>query len=159
MDRDDIKVSIQPKVSPSHEETRKRIFDIVSDLVSDFTYYDRKEDEELSLDNMNYAIQQGIVSVHDIVGHFSVCLMEVYKPEEVQQEQVERRYAALDLSQLNLIQMSIIINKTNCIYDNDEFKFLGFDYLVNDYYQSSTLEDEGLKLVSFEYFCKINRLV
>lgn len=42
----------------------------VCGLVSDFVYYDRKEDEELDRDDIKKVFIEGIVSVDDVVSIF-----------------------------------------------------------------------------------------
>lgn len=44
---------------------------VVSDLVSDFMYYDRKECEELPRGEIERLIEVGAVTVDEIVGMFS----------------------------------------------------------------------------------------
>lgn len=51
-------------------ERRKIIFDLIQDLVSDFLYYDRKEDEELPVGAIQSAIADGLVTVDEIVDKF-----------------------------------------------------------------------------------------
>jgi len=49
---------------------RKTIINTVTDLVSDFLYYDRKEDEELSRGDIEAAIRQGDITLDEIVQVF-----------------------------------------------------------------------------------------
>lgn len=53
---------------------RQIILDTVSDLVADFTYYDRKEDEELPRGAIEAAIERGDVTIDQIVDHFRFML-------------------------------------------------------------------------------------
>ena len=46
------------------------ILNTVNDLVLDFLYYDRKEDEDLPERSIQKAIEVGDISVKDIVDHF-----------------------------------------------------------------------------------------
>jgi hypothetical protein len=55
---------------------RKRIEAKVADLVSDFLYYDRKEDENLPRGAIEEAIEMGEVSSDEIVGWFSYALKQ-----------------------------------------------------------------------------------
>lgn len=50
----------------------------VEDLVADFTYYDRKEDEELTESALDEAIATGEVTIDEIVETFRAKLEEVY---------------------------------------------------------------------------------
>lgn len=43
----------------------------VRDLVADFLYYDRKEDEELGINSIQTAIKYGIISEEEIVEEFA----------------------------------------------------------------------------------------
>lgn len=52
------------------------IFDTISDLVADFVFYDRKEDEELSSKQLENAIKNKIITIDEIVLHFKQCLEE-----------------------------------------------------------------------------------
>lgn len=52
------------------------ILDTVSDLVADFTYYDRKEDHELPRGAIEGAIARGEITVDEIVEHFRARLVE-----------------------------------------------------------------------------------
>lgn len=58
--------------------TKQKVLDRVSDLVTSFVYYDRKEDEELDVDQLNEAIESGEVTVNEIVEKFKRCLLNVY---------------------------------------------------------------------------------
>jgi len=51
-------------------DRRQNILDEISDRVSDFLYYRRKEDEELGVGEIEEAIQQGEITVDEIVDHF-----------------------------------------------------------------------------------------
>ena len=57
---------------------REHILGLVKDLVSQFTYYDRKEDEDLSEADMDAAIEAGEPSVDEIVARFKQEMEEVY---------------------------------------------------------------------------------
>jgi len=52
------------------EELKQLIVDTIKDLVSDFLYYDRKEDEDLGLDDINYAIENKVITLDEIVENF-----------------------------------------------------------------------------------------
>ncbi len=54
--------------------SRDTILDTIDDLVSDFLYYDRKEDEELPLNVIEQAVLKGEVSISDMVAKFEACL-------------------------------------------------------------------------------------
>jgi hypothetical protein len=55
---------------------KETIFDTVDDLVSDFLYYDRKEDDQLSRDVLESMIASGEVTVAEITERFQQALMK-----------------------------------------------------------------------------------
>ena len=55
---------------------KEDILMIVRDLVTDFLYYDRKEDEELGINSIQTAIKEGIISEEEIVKEFAYYLKE-----------------------------------------------------------------------------------
>lgn len=57
---------------------REIILDTVSDLVAKFVYYDRKQDEYLSMDDLNQAIKSGEITVDEICNRFKEILKETY---------------------------------------------------------------------------------
>jgi hypothetical protein len=57
-------------------ERRETILSRVEDLVADFLYYDRKEDEELPRGEIDEAIEEGEISVDEIVAHFRAELIK-----------------------------------------------------------------------------------
>lgn len=52
------------------------ILDTVSDLVGDFLYYGRKEDEDLPRGEIEKAIKDGVISVDEICEHFKKKLID-----------------------------------------------------------------------------------
>jgi len=58
------------------------ILDIAEDLATDFLFYDRKMDEDLSKDQLNEAIINNTISVEEIVFAFKSGLLEVYPLEK-----------------------------------------------------------------------------
>ena len=51
-------------------DKHKIILSRVEDLISDFLYYDRKEDEELQRGEIELAIKSGLITRDDIVSEF-----------------------------------------------------------------------------------------
>ncbi len=49
---------------------KQNITNSIKDLVSDLLYYDRKEDEELSVDDINNAFKDGTITVDEAVEIF-----------------------------------------------------------------------------------------
>ena len=58
--------------------TKKNIIDTISDLCSDFLYYDRKEDELLSVEQLNAAVEHGIITIDEMVAEFRKHLENTY---------------------------------------------------------------------------------
>jgi len=57
---------------------KEQILGTVQDLVTDFVYYDRKEDEDLSADQLDKAVESGEITVDDMVAEFRKHLEAVY---------------------------------------------------------------------------------
>jgi len=57
-------------------ELKKIILDTVSDLVGEFLYYGRKEDEELRPGMIQEALADGDITMEEIVGKFKDGLQE-----------------------------------------------------------------------------------
>lgn len=53
---------------------KDNILGAVEDLVSNFLYYDRKEDENLPLDAIDDAIKNGDITIDEIVNKFTEAL-------------------------------------------------------------------------------------
>ncbi len=52
------------------------ILGTISDLCSDFLYYDRKEDEQLDADQLQEAVDKGEITVDEMVAEFRKHLEE-----------------------------------------------------------------------------------
>ena len=50
----------------------------IDDLCSDFTYYDRKEDEQLSKEQLNESVKSGEITIDEMVERFRKNLEETY---------------------------------------------------------------------------------
>ena len=57
---------------------RQIILDTIEDLCSNFVFYDRKEDEDLSVDELNYTVDNKIITVDEMVEHFKDCLLNTF---------------------------------------------------------------------------------
>jgi hypothetical protein len=55
---------------------KKTIMRVINDLVNDFTYYDRKEDDSLPRGAIQEAVSSGEITVAEIVGRFEKKLRE-----------------------------------------------------------------------------------
>lgn len=55
------------------------IMNTIEDLVSDFVYYDRKEDEDLSREQLKDAVTSGEVTVDEMVAAFREHLENAWK--------------------------------------------------------------------------------
>lgn len=49
---------------------KENILNTIDDLCSGFLYYDRKEDEELSFDNIQEAVKSGEITIYEMVERF-----------------------------------------------------------------------------------------
>jgi hypothetical protein len=63
------------------KKLKEIILDTVNDLVSAFLYYDRKEDEELALGDIEKAIENKDITINEIVECFKDSLIEELKNE------------------------------------------------------------------------------
>lgn len=55
----------------SIQEKREAIISAIDDLISDFLYYDRKEDSIIGVGDIEDAIRDGVISVKEIIEEFS----------------------------------------------------------------------------------------
>ena len=49
---------------------KEKIINTINDLCSNFLYYDRKEDDELSEDDLIQAVEDGTVTIEEMVAEF-----------------------------------------------------------------------------------------
>ena len=68
---------------------KERILGYVEDLVSDFLYYHRKEDEDLPVGAIEQAIDDGIITVDEIAQAFKDKIVENTTPSEDDEEDWE----------------------------------------------------------------------
>ena len=61
------------------DDRRDLILNIVSDLVADFVYYDRKEDEDLPRGSIEDAIKSGEITIEDIANKFGLEMAKATK--------------------------------------------------------------------------------
>jgi len=58
---------------------KQQILNTISDLCSDFLYYDRKGDEELSVEQLNEAVESGKITIDEMVAEFRKHIEATYK--------------------------------------------------------------------------------
>lgn len=58
---------------------KKIILATISDLCSNFLYYDRKEDEDLSMEQLNEAVKNGEITIDEMVAEFRKHLENTFK--------------------------------------------------------------------------------
>jgi hypothetical protein len=58
---------------------KETILATIGDLCADFLYYDRKEDEDLSADDLQEAIEDGIITIDEMVEEFRRILENTHK--------------------------------------------------------------------------------
>lgn len=61
------------------ESKKQNIIDTVSDLVGSFVYYDRKEDEDLSPEDLASCVKSGEITIDEIVEQFRTELQNAFK--------------------------------------------------------------------------------
>ncbi len=49
---------------------KQKIINTISDLCGHFLYYDRKEDETLSMEQLNKAVADSVITVDEMVAEF-----------------------------------------------------------------------------------------
>jgi len=59
---------------------KTKILNTISDLCSNFLYYDRKEDEELSMEQLNKAVKSGEITIDEMVNAFREHLEATFIP-------------------------------------------------------------------------------
>jgi len=63
-------------MQPDERSTRELVLGAAEDLVVDFLYYDRKEDEDLPRGAIEAAISMGLVTEQEIIDVFAANLRE-----------------------------------------------------------------------------------
>ena len=66
------------KLNEIMKDVKQLILDAIEDLCSNFVFYDRKEDEDLSVDKLNDAVDNKIITVDEMVEHFEDCLLNTF---------------------------------------------------------------------------------
>jgi hypothetical protein len=59
----------------TNQDKKNLIIGSIEDLVSDFLYYDRKEDEQMDQDFIPNAVRDGIITVDEMVEEFKAHLI------------------------------------------------------------------------------------
>jgi hypothetical protein len=49
--------------------SREKILDVLTDMVSDLLYYDRKEDSSLPVGSIEEAVKQGEITLDEMLAH------------------------------------------------------------------------------------------
>jgi len=55
----------------NEHEKREIIFATIENLISDFLYYERKEDDSLGIDDIEVAIREKVITVEEIIECFT----------------------------------------------------------------------------------------
>lgn len=83
---------------------KQKILDTISDLCSNFLYYDRKEDEELSAAQLNEAVKSGEITIDEMVNAFRQHLEQTIFRKLIKKEyrtmEKEERIKELESKQL-----------------------------------------------------------
>ncbi len=65
---------------------KQLILDVIADTAKNFAYYDRKEDEELTSDQLQDAILEGVITLDEIAEAFRLGVIEEFGLEETMEE-------------------------------------------------------------------------
>jgi hypothetical protein len=80
---------------------KQEILNTISDLCSDFLYYDRKEDEDLTMEQLNDAVNNGEITVDEMVAEFRKHLENTFK-ESVVNDKTETNTDSVDREMIKL---------------------------------------------------------
>lgn len=58
------------KLNKIFKHMRTKILNTISDLCTNFVYYDRKEDDELSISDLEDAVNSGLITIDEMVAEF-----------------------------------------------------------------------------------------
>lgn len=58
---------------------KENILNTIDDLCSDFLYYDRKNDEDLTIERLNNAVEKEEITIKEMVDKFEECLKNTFK--------------------------------------------------------------------------------
>ena len=72
---------------PNKEELHQQVMDAIHDLVADFMYYNRKEDEFLNVSELQDAFDRDIVTIDSLTAEFKKCMEEYINDEVADNEQ------------------------------------------------------------------------
>ena len=65
------------KLNEIMKDVKQLILDTIEDLCLNFVFYDRKGDEDLSINELNKAVKDRIITVAEMVEHFENCLLKL----------------------------------------------------------------------------------
>jgi hypothetical protein len=77
----EIKIPVTDEVVSKITEvktTKELIINTISDLVGAFTYYDRKEDEDLTIEKLNNAVKNNEITIDEMVAEFKKHLENIF---------------------------------------------------------------------------------
>ena len=60
-------------------DVKEKILNTISDLVTDFTYYDRKEDQELTQEILEAAVRDTDIFISEMSQHFGSELIKAFE--------------------------------------------------------------------------------
>jgi superfamily I DNA and RNA helicase len=80
---DNFHFGFMPSSDSCLKEMKQIVLNAISDLSSDFLYYDRKEDEDLTAEQLNEAVRNGEITIEEMVQEFRKHLENRFtKPSE-----------------------------------------------------------------------------
>lgn len=69
----DVPLSLEKAKAKKNAKLRERILNSFSDSLTDWLYYDRKEDDELPPQSIEKAVKEGLVTVEELVEKLREC--------------------------------------------------------------------------------------
>lgn len=86
---------------------KQKILDIISDLCSDFLYYDRKESETLSFEQLNESVKSGVITVDEMVFEFRKHLENTFADKSIHSKMPETTYQLLQLQEIDNLKKRV----------------------------------------------------
>ena len=69
------------KTIPDPLLSKKKFLDMVEDLVSNFMFYDRKDDEDAHVGSIEMAIYSKVITPEELTDKFKTCLISYLEEE------------------------------------------------------------------------------
>ena len=115
----------------------------ISDLCSNFLYYDRREDEQLSINQLNKAVKDGVITIDEMVAAFRTNLEIIFN------ESIEH-IRAVDSDCVNIKSEVLKGDYTNHFLDWKS-RFFEYNPMVIEYEKRGTSERYTIKNLEKKY--------